>query len=120
MRLLNLIVIAALVVAAAWVYKIKFDSTVQAERVERLRADIRRERDSTAALRAEWSKLDNPARVQRLSDRYLKFKPIDLAQFDALDRLPERPAPPMPPAMDDPIAKMLESDEATASLPDAR
>ena len=30
MRLINLIVVIALVLAAAYVYKIKFDSTVQA------------------------------------------------------------------------------------------
>ena len=33
MRLLNILVIGALIVAASYVYKIKFDSTLQAERV---------------------------------------------------------------------------------------
>ena len=37
MRLLNICVIAALVLAAAYVYKIKFESTRQAERVAKLR-----------------------------------------------------------------------------------
>ena len=62
MRLLNIMVIGALVLAAAFVYKIKFDSTLQAERVAKLRGEIRRERDAVALLRAEWAKLDTPGR----------------------------------------------------------
>ena len=50
-RLLNLCVIAALVFAAAHVYKIKFESTRQAERVAKLRLEIRREHETIAALR---------------------------------------------------------------------
>ena len=81
-RLLNICVIAALVVAAAHVYKIKFESTRQAERVAKLRMEIRGEHDAIATLRAEWSKLDNPARIQELAQRHLKLKPIEPRQFD--------------------------------------
>ena len=48
LRILNIVVLAVLVVAAAWVYKIKFEATVEAERVAKLRMEIRRERDSIA------------------------------------------------------------------------
>jgi hypothetical protein len=48
LRLLHLVVIAGLVSAAAYVYKIKFDATVQAEQVAKIRRDIRRERDAIA------------------------------------------------------------------------
>ncbi len=60
MRLLNIIVIGALILAASFVYKIKFDSTLQAERVAKLAGELRRERDAIATLRAEWAKLDTP------------------------------------------------------------
>ena len=53
MRVLNICVIGALVLAAADVYTIKFESTRQAQRVTKLRLEIRRERDAVAALRAE-------------------------------------------------------------------
>jgi hypothetical protein len=108
MRLLHLIVIAALVTAAVHVYKIKFDSTLQAERVAKLRADLHRVRDATASLRAEWSHLDNPARIQGLVQRHLQLKPVDAAQFDGLDRLPDRPASPVPPDAPDPIGAMID------------
>ncbi len=74
--------IAALVLAAADVYKIKFESTRQAQRVAKLRMEIRRENDAIAALRAEWSKLDNPARIQALARRHLPLKPVEGHQFD--------------------------------------
>jgi hypothetical protein len=90
-RILNLVVIGALILAAAYVYRIKFDSTVQAERLAKIRGEVRRARDAIAELRAEWSQLDNPARIEGLAKRYLQLKPILPTQFDSLDKLPERP-----------------------------
>ena len=112
-------VIGALVLAAAFVYKIKFDSTLQAERVAKLRGEIRRERDAVALLRAEWAKLDTPGRIQALAKRHLPLKPIEPAQFESLDRLPERPPTIARPLPDDPIGAMLTPDgeAATGSLP---
>ena len=49
MRALNILVICALVLAASAVYKIKFDSTLQAARVAKLRNELRQERDAVAA-----------------------------------------------------------------------
>jgi cell division protein FtsL len=98
MRLLHLIVVASLVAAAIHVYKIKFESTLQAERVAKLGAEIRRERDRITALRAEWAQLDNPARIQALAQRHLALRPIDPSQIEPLDHLPERPAPEAAPA----------------------
>jgi hypothetical protein len=91
MRVLNLCVLALLVAAAAYVYEIKFESTLRAERVAKMRADVQRERDAIAALRAEWTTLENPARIQGLARRHLRLLPADATQYDALDRLPERP-----------------------------
>lgn len=105
MRILNILVIAALVVAASYVYKIKFDSTLQAERVAKLRHELRRERDAVAILRAEWAKLQAPTRIQGLAERHLKLKSVSSTQFDNFDNLPPRPAP--APSQDDPIAAVI-------------
>ena len=107
LRFVHVLVVAALVFAAADVYKIKFDSTLQAERVAKLRAEIRHERDAVASLRATWSELDNPERLQGLARRHLPLKPVDTAQYDTLDRLPERPPQVVPPVQTDPIASLL-------------
>jgi cell division protein FtsL len=113
LRILHIVVLAALVLAAADVYKIKYESTLQAERVGKLRTEIRREQDTIAALRAEWSRLERPDRVQALAQRHLKLRSLDPRQLDALDRLPERPAELVPPGTVDPIGAVIESLEDT-------
>jgi hypothetical protein len=120
-RLLNICVIVALVVAAAYVYRIKFESTRKAEQAARLNLDIRREHDAVAALRAEWSRLDTPERIQELVRRHLALRPIETTQFDHLDRLPERPPDLVPPDTADPIGALLDDplspDSSVGSLP---
>ena len=118
LRLLNLIVIGALVLAAAYVYRIKFDATVQAEKLAKLRGEVRHERDEIAALRAEWGKLDNPERIETLAKRYLQLKPIAPTQFDSLDRLPDRPPPPPEDVhadSGDPIGGIIEDSDEPAT-----
>jgi cell division protein FtsL len=126
MRVLNICVIAALVLAAADVYTIKFQSTREAQRVVKLRLEIRRERDAVAALRAEWAKLDNPARIQNLARRHLQLVPAEARQIDSLDNLPERPSDLVAVDEADPIGTMISNPDAldrsvTDSVPaDAR
>jgi cell division protein FtsL len=112
MRILNVLVIGALVAAAAYVYKVKFESTREAERLVKLRTEIRQEQDAIASLRAEWSKLDTPARIQELAKRHLStMKPVDPRQIDTLRNLPERPPDLVPPDAADPIGSLLENPE---------
>ena len=122
MRLLNIFVIGALILAASFVYKIKFDSTLQAERVAKLSGELRRERDAIAILRAEWAKLDTPARIQGLASRHLTLRPILPTQFDSLDRLPERPPAVVQPPPTDPIGAALApaAPDTTGSVPAQR
>ena len=111
-RIVHLVVVCAFVAAAIWVYKIKFDATVQAERVAVIRNEIKRERDSIASLRAQWSKLDSPARVQELASRHLALKPLELTQYDTVEKLPERPIQVVPPEREDPIASIIENTDS--------
>jgi len=108
LRLLHLVVIAGLVSAAAYVYKIKFDAALQAEQVAKVRRDIRRERDAIALLRAEWARLDNPIRIQELAERHLNLGPVEATQFDDFDRLPPRPPQIVPPDAEDAIAALID------------
>lgn len=120
MRLVNILVIAALIAAASAVYKIKFDSTLQAEKAAKLRKELRQERNAIARLRAEWARLDTPSRIQRLSDRYLTLQPVKPTQFDEFNDLPPRPPAAPPPG--DPIGAMLtpNAPETTGSVPAQR
>jgi cell division protein FtsL len=116
LRILNLMVIGALILAAAYVYRIKFDSTVQAERLAKLRGQVRHERDVIAALRAQWGELDNPERIETLARRHLQLKPIAPTQFDSLDHLPERPSQDVKADNADPIGGMIENLEEPGSI----
>jgi hypothetical protein len=125
LRVLNFVVIGLLVLAAAYVYRIKFDSTVQAERLAKIRSELRHERDTIAALRAKWGELDDPARIQGLAKRFLALRSIAPTQFDTFDNLPPRPPELVSPYSADPIGaaiKRLEQpDGVTGSIaaPDA-
>jgi hypothetical protein len=115
MRFIHLLVIGALVFAAAYVYRIKMDSTVRTERVVQLHADIREQRDAIAALHSEWAKLDAPLRLQGLVERHLPLKPLTATQYDALKNLPERPPNYTKSGDPDPIGAMIEAIDTTAT-----
>ncbi len=121
MRILHLLVIGVLVFAAAYVYRIKMESTARTERVLRLHAEIREQRDAIAVLRAEWTKLDAPLRLQGLAERHLALKPLNARQYDQLKNLPERPPNFVRPGDPDPIGAMIDAidqaAEATGSVP---
>ena len=108
MRIVHFLVICALVFAAAYVYRIKMESTVRTERVMKLRADIRSERDTIARLHADWAKLETPSRLQGLAERHTKLRFIEATQYDNLKNLPERPPSLVKPNDPDPIGTMIE------------
>jgi hypothetical protein len=97
------------VFAAAYVYRIKMESTLRTERVLRLHAEIREQRDAIAVLRSEWAKLDAPLRLQGLAERHLPLKPLAATQYDSLKNLPERPPNFVRKGDPDPIGAMIEA-----------
>lgn len=114
-RILNIIVVLLLIGAAVGVYRVKYESTLQAEKIDKLRSQIRKEKDAIALLRAEWSQLSQPGRIQALASRHTALKGFDLDRLDNLDKLPDRPAPP-----GDPIGDMIEEMDpidTTSSIP---
>jgi len=114
MRILHFLVIGMLIFAASYVYRIKMESTARVERVLQLSAEIRKQRDAIAVLRAEWAKLDAPLRLQGLVERHLPLKPINANQYDSLKNLPERPPNFTRPGGRDPIGAMIDTIEAAA------
>jgi hypothetical protein len=112
MRIIHFLVLGMLVFAASYVYRIKMESTSRTERVLRLNAEIREQRDAIARLRAEWAKLDAPLRLQGLADRHLPLKPLVATQYDQLKNLPERPPSFARPGAPDPIGSMINTIEA--------
>ena len=114
MRIIHLFVIGMLVFAAAYVYRIKMESTSRTERVLRLHAEIREQRDAIAVLRAEWARLDAPLRLQGLAERHLPLKSLGATQYDSLKNLPERPPNFVKKGDPDPIGAMIEAIDSVA------
>jgi hypothetical protein len=82
------------------------ESTARTERVLRLHAEIREQRDAIAVLRAEWTRLDAPLRLQGLAERHLALKPLNATQYDQLNFV--RPGDP------DPIGAMIDTIDSVA------
>src|SRR5213080_43275 len=114
MRIIHLLVVGMLIFAAAYVYRIKMESTSRVERVQRLNAEIREQRDAIAVLRAEWARLDAPLRLQGLAERHLTLKPLNATQYDSLKNLPERPPRLVRPGDPDPIGAMIQAIDSVA------
>jgi hypothetical protein len=93
------------------------DSTIRTERVLKLHAEIREQRDAIAVLRSQWARLDSPQRLQGLVERHLTLKPLNANQYDALKNLPERPPRFARPGSPDPIGSMIDTIEAIADTP---
>lgn len=105
LRTFHLLSVLVLVASAFAVYKVKYESTYEAQRVAKLRNEIGLERERLATLKAEWTRLAAPQRIQDLAVRHLGMKPLDVARIDHLSGLPEKPA-----GIDgDPIGEFIET-----------
>lgn len=102
-RILNISLVVVLVMTAAIVYDVKYTSTYEAQKVARLDAEIRKEREKIATLKAEWSQLSAPDRIQRLATRYLGMTPLPIAHIGSFASLPERTI-----TSSDPIGDLIE------------
>lgn len=92
-RTTDIVLIAVMVSAAAVTYKIKSDAEEQQTVAHRLQAQIHAEEDTIDLLKADWSLLTQPSRLQRLAEIYkaqLALEPVDPHQIVRLDDIPIR------------------------------
>ncbi len=93
-RMFNLFVVLAMIAAAVVTYNLKHDTEAAATRVARLNSTIAKERESIALLKAEWSALSQPGRLQQLVthyEDYFQLEPFAVSQVATLDEIPLRP-----------------------------
>ncbi len=93
-RTSDTVLIAVMVAAAAFTYKTKHEAENRRDEVRRIEAEIKLEEDTITLLKADWSLLTQPSRLQRLSEVYqseLALQPVDAHQIVGLDALPARP-----------------------------
>ena len=86
------VVVAA--VAALTVFQIKYRAEAVSERVADMQHRVDKEKEAISLLKAEWSFLIQPSRIQALVERHrdrLQLVPLDPAQVTHLDTIPARP-----------------------------
>jgi hypothetical protein len=101
-RTSDIVLIAVMVAAAAFTYKTKHDAESRLEQVHRIETQIKLEEDTITLLKADWSLLTQPSRLQKLSETYqseLALQPVDAHQIVGLKEVPARP-----PKVEDPSA----------------
>ncbi len=93
-RTTDIVLIVVMLTAAGFTYKTKHDAENRLSEIRRIEAQIRFEEDSMNVLKADWSLLTQPSRLQRLSEVYaeqLDLVPLQPWQIGALSDLPVRP-----------------------------
>jgi len=93
-RTTDIVLIAVMVAGAAFTYNTKHQVEAQLAEVRKVEARIRFEEDSLTILKADWSLLTQPARLQKLTELYreeLQLVPLDAHQIVRVDEVPARP-----------------------------
>lgn len=93
-RTSDIVLIAAMVAAAAFTYKTKHEAEDRQATLRKIEQQISFEEDSIDLLKADWSLLTQPARLQKLSQIYhaeLALQPLEAKQIVGLADLPAKP-----------------------------
>ncbi len=90
LRFVTLFVMILLFGVSAGLYHVKYS----VDRMERqgllLKEKIAGEQEAIRILDAEWSSLNRPDRLQKLSSRYLQLAPVEAPQVVSFSQIPER------------------------------
>jgi cell division protein FtsL len=125
LRFVNICLVLGLVALAYVIYQVKYETRALDAEIASLNTQIDDERDAIAVLRAEWSLLNRPERIERLAKKYLQLapaKPIQLVTVDTVsDRDFDRDRNEAPPAPEQAAAakpaKPAVKESAVASVP---
>jgi hypothetical protein len=92
LRTFDIILIGLMIAAAAVTYKIKHDAEKQMAQVSKLERMITDEKDTIDLLKADWSLLTQPNRLQKLVESFqgqLDLKQVEAQQIVNINELPQ-------------------------------
>ena len=101
LKTLNIILVGTVMAAAAYTFGIKHQAELIEQDVRVLDRKIALEHETISLLQADWSLLNQPNRLQRLSELFagdLALNPLDAEQIVQPDELPAEPVPKQPAA----------------------
>lgn len=87
LRVLTLFLTGSLVSLTFMTYGMEHDTRAQQSRIAEIQKAIDQERDAIAILRAEWSHLNRPQRLEKLARKHLGLKTLDARQIVSLKEL---------------------------------
>lgn len=90
LRFVTLFVFILLFGVSAGLYHVKYSVDHMERQGLGLKAKIADEQEAIRILEAEWSSLNRPERLQKLSSRYLELAPVQVSQVVDFAALPSR------------------------------
>ena len=101
----TLILFALSAVAGAVLFGVAFEVNALEERLLTLNKRIAQDREAIHVLRAEWSYLNQPERLEGLSQRYLDLQPLQGEQMAVVAAVPARATREPDPRAQDPSSE---------------
>jgi hypothetical protein len=86
-RTTDMVLIVVMVCAAGFTYTTKHDAEAELSKLRKLEAAIRFEEETIDVLKADWSLLTQPSRLQKLAETYQ----VEAHQIATIEELPARP-----------------------------
>lgn len=94
LKTIDIVLIAVMVSAAAWTFKIKHEAELIEDQVQIVERKAAAEHETIALLEADWSLLNQPNRLQHLAEAFqadLALEPLRPEQIIEPDELPAEP-----------------------------
>jgi len=91
LRTLDFILIAAMIAAATVTYQIKHSAEEKLDEVKRLQAAINQEEITIDLLNADWSLLNQPVRLEKLTKEFAEQLQLDSIAPTQMAEMPEIP-----------------------------
>ena len=117
-RTTDILLIAVMVAAAAFTYKTKGAAEDQLAAVRQIERQIRLEEETIDLLKADWSLLTQPVRLQKLAEVYqteLNLQPLLPEQIVEARDIPMKPVDEDDPGSPDAVAKGTKDATVTGS-----
>jgi len=82
-----------MIIEAGIVYRMKYSAEQGYDQLAKLQNAINQETETISVLRAEWSRLNQPQRLQKLVQRHydaIKLDQISVSQIGSIEEIPMR------------------------------
>lgn len=94
-RLLSIVLALTAIGAAGIVFEEKRQASAEAREVAKLKRKVEAEKEKISELKAEWSLLDQPARLQSIVEHHGEVLVLDVMKTEQIGTIDDVPWPPV-------------------------